>query len=118
MSGRVTGTQTNVGAQQIGEIRDRLRLAFSSSYLTLLSIIQGTALAVLFAKIDHLMQGPPGFGASQALMALGLFLLIILIWHQCQLGVMLRAAQRRGYAKVLARCGLAGGCVTARCAYW
>jgi len=80
--------QTNVGAQQIEEIRDRLRLAFSSSYLTLLSIIQGTALAVLFGKIDHLIQGP-GFGASQALMALGLFLLIVLIWNQYQMGVML-----------------------------
>lgn len=89
MSETVTGPQTNVGKQQLEEIRDRLRLAFSSSYLTLLSIIQGTALAVLFGKIDHLIQGPLGFGASQALMALALFLLIVLIWNQYQMGVML-----------------------------
>jgi hypothetical protein len=37
------------------EMRARIRGAFSTSYLTLLSIIQGTAFAALFAKVDSLV---------------------------------------------------------------
>ncbi len=75
-------------AQEIAQIRDRMRNAFSNSYLTLLSIIQGTALATLFLKVDYLI-GQHRFHTPQLVMAIGLLLTIVLLWNQYQIGVML-----------------------------
>lgn len=72
------------------EIRTRMRGAFSTIYLTLLSIIQGVALAVLFAKVDSLIDGHE-FHAPQVVMATGIFLAIVAVWNQYQMGVMLYA---------------------------
>ncbi len=70
------------------QIRKRMKETFSSSYLTLLSIIQGTALATLFLKVDYLIDRQ-GFHAPQLVMAVGLVLSIILLWNQYQMGVCL-----------------------------
>jgi hypothetical protein len=75
-------------AQEIAQIRDRMRNAFSGSYLTLLSIIQGTALATLFLKVDYLI-GQHAFHTPQVVMSIGLLLTIVLLWNQYQMGVML-----------------------------
>jgi hypothetical protein len=71
-------------------LRERLRDSFSNTYLTLLSIIQGTALALLFGKIDNLTERN-AFHVPQAILALGLFLIIALLWHQYQIGLVLYA---------------------------
>jgi hypothetical protein len=70
------------------EMRARIRGAFSTSYLTLLSIIQGTAFAALFAKVDSLVT-QHSFHAPQAVMAFGLLLLIVALWNQYLIGTML-----------------------------
>lgn len=70
------------------EVRDRLKHTFADTYLTLLSIIQGTALALLFSKIDYLIERK-AFHAPQVVMAMGIFLTIALLWNQYQVGVML-----------------------------
>ena len=44
--------------QEVEQIRDRMRNTFSNSYLTLLSIIQGTALATLFLKRSFMILSP------------------------------------------------------------
>jgi hypothetical protein len=54
----------------------------------LLSIIQGTAFAALFAKVDSLLT-QHNFHAPQAVMAFGLLLLIIALWNQYLIGTML-----------------------------
>ena len=69
-------------------MRARIRGAFSTSYLTLLSIIQGTAFAALFAKVDSLVT-QHSFHAPQAVMAFGLLLLIVALWNQYLIGTML-----------------------------
>ena len=69
-------------------MRARIRGAFSTSYLTLLSIIQGTAFAALFAKVDSLVT-QHSFHAPQAVMAIGLLLLIVALWNQYLIGTML-----------------------------
>jgi len=66
-------------------MRARIRGAFSTSYLTLLSIIQGTAFAALFAKVDSLVT-QHSFHAPQAVMAFGLLLLIVALWNQYLIG--------------------------------
>ena len=68
------------------QIRDRMQATFSNSYLTLLSIIQGTALATLFLKVDYLV-GLQRFHVPQLVMAIGVLLSIILLWNQYQMGV-------------------------------
>jgi hypothetical protein len=75
-------------AQEVEQIRDRMRNTFSNAYLTLLSIIQGTALATLFLKVDYLI-GRQSFHAPQLVMAIGLLLSIVLLWNQYQMGVSL-----------------------------
>lgn len=70
------------------EMRARIRGAFSTSYLTLLSIIQGTAFAALFAKVQSLV-AQHSFHAPEAVMAIGLFLLIVALWNQYLIGTML-----------------------------
>jgi hypothetical protein len=75
-------------AQEVEQIRERMRNAFSNSYLTLLSIIQGTALATLFLKVDYLI-GRHAFHTPQVVMSIGLLLTIVLLWNQYQMGVML-----------------------------
>jgi hypothetical protein len=75
-------------AQEVEQIRDRMRSTFSNAYLTLLSIIQGTALATLFLKVDYLI-GQQRFHVPQLVMAVGLLLTVILLWNQYQMGVSL-----------------------------
>jgi hypothetical protein len=75
-------------AQEVEQIRDRMRSTFSNAYLTLLSIIQGTALATLFLKVDYLI-GQQSFHMPQLVMSIGLLLTIILLWNQYQMGVSL-----------------------------
>jgi hypothetical protein len=70
------------------EMRSRIRGAFSTSYLTLLSIIQGTAFAALFAKVQTLVT-QHSFHAPEVVMAVGLFLLIVALWNQYLIGTML-----------------------------
>ncbi len=70
------------------EMQARIRGAFSTSYLTLLSIIQGTAFAALFAKVQSLVT-QHSFHAPEVLMAIGLFLLIVALWNQYLIGTML-----------------------------
>ena len=70
------------------QIRERMQSTFSNSYLTLLSIIQGTALATLFLKVDELI-GRQSFHAPQLVMAIGILLSIVLLWNQYQMGVSL-----------------------------
>jgi hypothetical protein len=70
------------------EMRARMRGAFSTSYLTLLSIIQGTAFAALFAKVQSLVT-QHSFHAPEVVMAVGLFLLIVALWNQYLIGTML-----------------------------
>lgn len=65
-----------------------MRGAFSTIYLTLLSIIQGVALAVLFAKVDSLIEKGE-LHAPQVVIATGIFLAIVAVWNQYQMGVML-----------------------------
>jgi hypothetical protein len=74
--------------EEIEEIRARMKGAFATIYLTLLSIIQGVALAVLFSKVDSLVSRH-AFHAPQAIMAIGIFLVIVAVWNQYQMGVML-----------------------------
>jgi hypothetical protein len=75
-------------AKEREEMRARIRGAFSTSYLTLLSIIQGTAFAALFAKVQSLVTDHK-FHAPEAVMAIGLFLLIVALWNQYLIGTML-----------------------------
>ena len=70
------------------EMRARIRGAFSTSYLTLLSIIQGTAFAALFAKVQSLVT-QYSFHAPEFVMAVGILLLIVALWHQYLIGTML-----------------------------
>ncbi len=70
------------------QIRNRMQETFSSSYLTLLSIIQGTALATLFLKVDYLVDRQ-SFHAPQLVLAVGILLSIILLWNQYQMGISL-----------------------------
>ncbi|HXW50927.1 MAG TPA: hypothetical protein VEJ41_02960 [Candidatus Acidoferrales bacterium] len=73
-------------AQEVERIRERMRSSFATSYLTLLSIIQGTALATLFLKVDSLIS-KHSFHAPQLVMAVGLMLTVILFWNQYLMGV-------------------------------
>jgi hypothetical protein len=66
----------------------RIRGAFSTSYLTLLSIIQGTAFAALFAKVQSLVT-QHSFHAPEVVMTFGLFLLIVALWNQYLIGTMI-----------------------------
>jgi len=75
-------------AQEVEEVRERTRSAFATYYFTLLSIIQGVALAALFAKVDSLIQRH-GYHTPQLIMTLGIFLWIVGTWHQYQMGLML-----------------------------
>src|SRR5579859_6784738 len=80
--------------EHVEQIRGRLRQSFSSTYLTLLSIIQGTALVILFDTIERIIETKgfhtwTSFGIPQLILSLGLFLVITLLWHQYQMGVML-----------------------------
>jgi hypothetical protein len=70
------------------EMRARIRGAFSTSYLTLLSIIQGAAFAALFAKVQSLVT-QSSFHAPEVVMAVGLLLLIVALWNQYLIGTML-----------------------------
>lgn len=79
---------TETYADEVEEIRARMRGGFGTVYLTLLSIIQGTVLAGLFAKVDSLI-GRHSFHAPQIIMAAGIFLWIVALWHQYQMGLML-----------------------------
>lgn len=69
-------------------MRARLRGAFSTSYLTLLSIIQGTAFASLFAKVQSLVTQHT-LHTPEVVMAIGLFLLIVALWNQYLIGTIL-----------------------------
>jgi hypothetical protein len=82
-----TAVTTREQVQQIEEIRTRERLSFFSSYLTLLSIVQGAALVALFESLGRML--PNHFVPSQLVMAFGLFLFIVLVWNQYQMGVTL-----------------------------
>lgn len=75
-------------SEEIKEIRERMRSPFTSFFLTLLSIIQGTALAALFAKVDSLITRQ-NFHAPQIVMAIGIFLAIVTLWTQYQMGSLL-----------------------------
>jgi hypothetical protein len=75
-------------SEEVEEIRARTRDAFATTYLTLLSIIQGVALAVFFAKVDSLLARGL-FHVPQILTAVGIFLAIVAVWNQYQMGVML-----------------------------
>lgn len=77
-------------SEEVEEIRARIRSAFATIYLTLLSIIQGVALAALFAKVDSLLASGR-FHAPQFVMALGIFLSIVAVWNQYQMGLNLYA---------------------------
>lgn len=63
-----------------------MRSAFAVTYLTLLSIIQGVALAALFAKVDSLVARHL-FHAPQIILSLGVFLAIVAVWNQYQMGL-------------------------------
>jgi len=82
-----TAVTTREQLQQIEEIRTRQRLSFFTSYLTLLSIVQGTALVALFESLGRML--PSHVVPSQLAMAFGLFLFIVLVWNQYQMGVTL-----------------------------
>ena len=75
-------------AEEIEEIWERMRSPFTSFFLTLLSIIQGTALAALFAKVDSLITRQD-FHAPQIVMAIGIFFAIVTLWTQYQMGSLL-----------------------------
>jgi hypothetical protein len=75
-------------SQEIAEIRTRTKSAFTGTYLTLLSIIQGVALTVLFTKVDSLVSDG-SFHAPQVIGAIGTFLVIVAVWNQYQMGVMI-----------------------------
>ncbi|MBV8461386.1 MAG: hypothetical protein JOZ50_02225 [Candidatus Eremiobacteraeota bacterium] len=75
-------------AKEIEDIRERLRSPFTSFFLTLLSIIQGTALAALFGKVDSLITRQ-AFHAPQIVMAIGIFFAIVTLWTQYQMGSLL-----------------------------
>lgn len=72
--------------EEVEEIRTRMRSAFAVIYLTLLSIIQGVALAALFAKVDSLIARHL-FHAPQIILSLGIFLAIVAVWNQYQMGL-------------------------------
>ena len=74
--------------KEVDEIRTHMREAFAVIYLTLLSIIQGVALAALFMKVDSII-ARHSFHAPQIIMAIGIFLTIVTIWNQYQMGLML-----------------------------
>lgn len=65
-----------------------MRSAFTTTYLTILSIIQGVALAVLFAKVDSLIARHL-FHAPEILLSIGIFLAIVAVWNQYQMGLMI-----------------------------
>ena len=69
-------------------LRERMTTTFAATYLTLLSIIQGTTLAFLFSNVYALLERG-AFGVPQLVLTVGLFLIIILLWHQYQMGVIL-----------------------------
>lgn len=75
-------------AEEREEMRARVRGAFSTSYLTLLSIIQGTAFAALSAKVDLLVTHH-NLRAPEVVMTIGLFLVIVALWNQFWTGAML-----------------------------
>jgi recombination protein RecR len=64
----------------------RMTTTFAATYLTLLSIIQGTTVALLFSTVQGLL-GHGEFHAPQLVLTIGLFLIIVLLWHQYQIGV-------------------------------
>jgi hypothetical protein len=74
-------------SQEVEEIRTRTRNAFATTYLTLLSIIQGVALAAFVAKVDSLLARGL-FHVPQMLIGVGVFLTIVAVWNQYQMGVM------------------------------
>lgn len=74
--------------EEIEKIRERMRSPFTSFFLTLLSIIQGTALAALFAKVDALITRQ-NFHAPQIIMSIGIFFVIVTLWTQYQMGSLL-----------------------------
>jgi hypothetical protein len=69
-------------------LRERMTTTFAATYLTLLSIIQGTTIAFLFSNVYVLLERG-AFGAPQLVLTIGLFLLTIVLWHQYQMGVIL-----------------------------
>jgi hypothetical protein len=69
-------------------LRARMTSTFAATYLTLLSIIQGTTTALLFSKVDALI-GRGDFHLPQLVLTIGLFWIIVLLWHQYQIGVIL-----------------------------
>ena len=72
----------------VTQLRERMTQTFSATYLTLLSIIQGTTVALLFSTVQGLL-GRGEFHAPQLVLTIGLFLIIVLLWHQYQIGVIL-----------------------------
>jgi len=76
--------------EEVEEIRTRMRNAFAVIYLGLLSIIQGVALAALFGKADSMLSRHL-FHLPQLILSLGIFLAIVAVWNQYQMGVMLYA---------------------------
>lgn len=77
-------------AGELDEIRSRMKTGFTNFYFTLLSIIQGTALAALFVKVDALVNAR-AFHATQAVLAFAIFLVIVNVWNQYQMGLMLHS---------------------------
>jgi len=70
----------------VTQLRERMTTTFAATYLTLLSIIQGTTVALLFSTVQGLL-GHGEFHAPQLVLTIGLFLIIVLLWHQYQIGV-------------------------------
>ena len=75
-------------AEEVEEIRNRTRSAFATTYLTLLSVMQGTALAALYVKVDSLIERQE-FHPLQMTLTAGIFLTVVLLWNQYQMGLML-----------------------------
>jgi len=71
---------------EVEEVRTRMRSAFTTFYFTLLSVIQGVALAALFAKVDSLISRQ-SFHAPQVVLAIAIFLTIVALWNQYQMGI-------------------------------
>jgi len=71
---------------EVEDVRARQKNAFATFYFTLLSVIQGVALAALFAKVDSLISRQ-SFHAPQIVLAISIFLVIVVLWNQYQMGI-------------------------------
>lgn len=72
--------------EQVNETFGRIKSAFTAFYFTQLSIIQGVALAALFAKVDSLI-AQQRFHAPQVVLAGAILLLIVGLWNQYYIGI-------------------------------